>query len=151
MDKISWETHEYIHTEKGSDWYWIVGMVTVTIAIISIILNNVIFAILIIVSSITLSLFASRRPKVVDVKIDNRGVQFGRTMYPFVNLESFWVETRDNFPRLLIKTKKIFMPLVVIHVDPEDEEILRSILMNYLKEEELSEPLLEKVMIYLGF
>lgn len=151
MDKISWETFEYLHTEKTNDWYWIVGIVTISIAVIAVILNNVIFAILIIISSFTLSLFASRRPDVVPVKIDHTGVSFGKTQYPFSALESFWVETRDGYPRLLLKTQKMFMPFVVIHIEDEDPEVIRGVLEGRLKEEEHSEPILEKFLIYLGF
>lgn len=151
MDKISWETFEYIHTEKTNDWYWIVGIVTMSIAVVSIILNNLIFAILIIISSFTLSLFASRRPDAVSVTIDNLGVTFGRTHYPYFNLDSFWVETRDNFPRLLLKSQKMFMPFIVIHIEHENAGEIRKILGQHLREEEHSEPLLEKLLIYLGF
>ncbi len=151
MDKISWQTFEYLHTEKTNDWYWIVGIVTISIAVVSIILNNVIFAILIIISSFTLSLFASRKPDIVPVTLDHLGVTFGRTHYAYSNLESFWVETRDGYPRLLLKSQKIFMPFVVIHTEEENPEEIRSVLRQHLKEEEHSEPLLEKVLIYLGF
>ena len=152
MDKISWNTVEYIHTEKTSDWYWIVGIITVSIALISIILNNVIFAILVLVSSFTLAMFASRHPDTVSVTIDRSGVTFGRTRYSYSNLESFWMETRDGFPRLLLKSKRTFMPFVVIHLgDEEFDEQIREALLQHLPEEENTEPLLEKVLIYLGF
>jgi hypothetical protein len=151
MQKISWETHEYFHTEKSNDWYWIVGIVTLSIAVIAVILNNIIFGILIIVASFTLSLFASRKPDVVTVTLDNVGVTFGRTRYPYANLESFWFETRDAHPRLLLKSNKLFMPFVVIHANMDDYEDIREYLSYHLKEEEHTEPILEKVLIYLGF
>jgi len=151
MDKISWETYEYIHTEKTNDWYWIVAIVTISIAVIAIILNNVIFAILILISSFTLSLFASRRPDIVSASIDNSGVTFGKTRYPYSTLESFWVETRDGYPRLLLKSSKIIMPFIVIHTEDLDADEIRHFLSTHLKEEEHTEPLLEKVLIYLGF
>lgn len=151
MDKFSWNTVEYFHTEKTNDWYWIVGIVTLSAALIAVILNNVIFAILIIVSAFTLSIFASRRPDVVSVTIDKLGVTFGRTRYPYSNLESFWLETRDGYPRLLLKSKKVFMPFVVIHTEDEDTEEIKNMMSQYLPEEENTEPLLEKVLIYLGF
>ena len=51
MEHLSWQAHEYHHTEKTSDWYWIVGIVTVSLALICIIYNNIILGILILVSS----------------------------------------------------------------------------------------------------
>mgnify|MGYP003473546694 FL=1 len=151
LDKISWQTHEYLHTEKTNDWYWIVAIVTLSIAFVSVILNNVIFGILVIVASFTLSMFASRKPDVFTATIDNSGVTFGSIRYPYGNLSSFWVETRDNYPRLLLKSKKILMPFVVIHTENEDPGEIRELLLHYLPEEESTEPLLEKILIYLGF
>jgi hypothetical protein len=151
MDNISWETVEYLHTEKTNDWYWIVGIITLSAALIAVILNNIIFAILIIVSSFTLSMFASRRPNIISATIDKSGVTFGRTRYPYSSIQSFWVETRDNYPRMLLKTDKAFMPFVVIHIHEDDADEIKDILSKYLPEEENTEPLLEKALIYLGF
>ncbi|MFZ2621493.1 MAG: hypothetical protein WAX85_02965 [Minisyncoccia bacterium] len=151
MEKISWKAKEYIHREKTSDWYWIVGIITVSIAIISIILNNLIFAILIIVSSFTLSLFASKKPQMIDVEIDNSGVTIGKTHYPYAHLESFWIETREHHPRIILKSQKVFMPFVIAFIEDENEEGLREFLLQHLPEEEHIEPFLEKLLIYLGF
>jgi hypothetical protein len=153
MEKLSWHTLEYLHTEKTSDWYWIVGIITVTIAVIAIIMNNIIFAILILVASFTLSLFASRKPRVIEISLDGSGITVGRTKYPYNHIESFWVETRNYHPRLLLKSKKFFMPYLVILIDEEvvHPDEIRAFLLNHLHEEEHSEPFLEKLLVYLGF
>ncbi len=151
MNKLTWETYEYLHTEKTSDWYWIVGIVTLSMAIIAIILNNVIFGILIIVASLVLSLFASRKPDIVTIVLDNAGVTFGKTRYPYSSLESFWFESNDAHPRVLFKSNRMFMHYLVIHADNEDADDIRDFLRQHLREEEHTEPLLEKVLIYLGF
>ncbi|MEQ1500278.1 MAG: hypothetical protein ABL917_02825 [Parcubacteria group bacterium] len=151
MEKISWQTHEYHHTEKTSDWYWIVGIVTVSIAIIAIILNNIIFALLIIVSSITLSLFASKKPEIIDVNIDNSGITINKTRYPYSHLDSFWVELTHFRPRIILKSKKLLMPYIVIFIEEVEPEEIRSVLSSKLEEVEHHEPFLEKLLIYLGF
>ena len=151
MDKLSWKTAEYLHTEKTSDWYWIVAIITISIAVISIILNNLIFAILIMVSSFTLSLFASKKPEIVEVEINNIGINFGRTQYPYTHLDSFWIETREIYPKILLKSKKVFMPFIVIFIEDVEPEKVRETLLHHLPEEEHVEPLLEKLLIYFGF
>ena len=151
MEKLSWTTQEYLHREKTADWYWIVGIVTVSIALIAIILNNVIFAILVIVSSATLSLFASKRPEQITVDIDSAGITSGIHKYPYKDIDSFWVETRDHHLRIILKLKKSFSPLVVIFIEKIEPEKIQSYLSQYITEEERSEPLLEKIFIYLGF
>jgi hypothetical protein len=151
MEKITWKTFEHIHTEKTSDWYWIVGIVTVSLAVISIILNNIIFAVLIVVASFTLTLHASKKPNVIDIVLGTNGVLVGKILYPYSNLDSFWVETRDIHPRLIIKSKKVFMPFISILLEDADPDQVHDHLIKYLKPEEHIEPLFEKVLIYLGF
>ena len=151
MEKISWQAPEYFHTEKTSDWYWIVAIITISIALISVILNNIIFAILIIVSSFTLSLFASKRPQIVEIQIDNSGIVVDKTRYPFTHLESFWIETREMHPKILIKSEKIFMPFIVIFIEGIEIEKVHEMLSRHLPEEEHTEPFLEKLLIYFGF
>ena len=149
--KISWQTQEYLHREKTADWYWIVGIITVSIALISIILSNIIFAILIIVSSFTLSLFASKKPETVEVEINLSGVTFGKTHYPYANLDSFWIERREHTPKIILKSKKMLMPFIIIFIEDVPEEKVREILLQHLPEEEHIEPFLEKLLIYFGF
>lgn len=151
MEKISWQTHEFHYREKSSDWYWIVGIVAVSVAIIAIILNNIIFAILILVSAFTLSLFATKKPNFVEITLDKDAVTIGNNRHPYSMFDSFWIETRDDVPRIIFKPKKIYVPLLVIFTEDVSLEKIREVLSNSLSEEELTEPLLEKLMVYLGF
>lgn len=151
MEKLSWKTTEYLYTPKTPDWYWIVGIVTISIALVAIILNNIIFALLIIISSFTLSLFASKKPEIIQVNIDSSGISVGNNHLPYKELDSFWVETREANPRILLKSKKIFMPFVVVFIEGVDNEKVREILLQHLPEEEHTEPLLEKLLLYFGF
>ncbi|MFZ2523654.1 MAG: hypothetical protein WAW92_04700 [Minisyncoccia bacterium] len=151
MDNITWKTYEHIHTDKTSDWYWIVGIITISLAIISILLNNIIFAILIVVASFTLSLFASRKPNVVNVTLSDAGVAVGTVFYPYEELISYWVEIRDAHPRLIIKSKKAFMPFIGVLLDDVDPDKVGEFLGRHLANEENIEPFFEKLLIYLGF
>ncbi len=151
LDKISWTTKEYFHQEKTADWYWVVGIVTISIALISIILNNVIFAILVIVSSFTLSLFASRKPEDIKITVDQKGVTVGKTQYPYINLDSFWIETREIQPKIILKSKKMLMFFIVIFIEEVEIEEVKELLNRHLPEEEHQEPFLEKLLVYLGF
>jgi hypothetical protein len=151
MEKLSWQTTEYLHKQKTNDWYWIVGIITVSIAILAIILNDLIFGILIIVCSFTLALFASKKPAMIDVVIDDKGITVGSINYPYKNLESFWIETREVNPKIMIKSKKLFMHLIVVFIQNVEPETVHQALIKHLPEEELTEPLLEKILVYLGF
>jgi hypothetical protein len=151
MEKIEWQAPEYIHTEKTGDWYWIVGIVSVSIALISIILNDTIFGLLILVAAFTLSLFASRPPQMVKHELGNAGVEKGRTAEPYTEIKSFWVETGDHYPRIIFKTDHHFSPYFIFLIHPDDADEIRDLLSKHLKEEKMTESIFEKLLIYFGF
>ncbi len=151
MEKITWQAHEYIYTEKNTDWYWIVAIVTLSISIISILLSNIIFAILIIISAGTLTLFSSRKPELIHIEINQKSIIIGSIKYPFENLDSFWVEKNIGHERVILKSKKILMPFISVLIQGVSPEEVQKILLHHLPEEEQTESLLEKFLIYLGF
>jgi len=151
MEKIEWRSPQYIHTDKSNDWYWIVGIITASIALIAIILNNIIFAVLIIVCSFTLSLFAHHKPEVVTNEIGPKGVRKGMMFYPYDHMECFWVETGDHYPRILFKLKQKLSQFVVILIQIEDADNMTHLLSEHIPEERITESLFEKILIYFGF
>ncbi|MDD5318625.1 MAG: hypothetical protein PHF79_02275 [Candidatus Pacebacteria bacterium] len=151
---FTWSAHEYVYQKKTADWFWAVGIITISAAVITIIFGNILFAILILVGAAALTLFAAREPHLVNFKIDERGLYVEKNLYPFATLESFWVEHNDHlgFPsKILVKSKKRIMPLIVIPLDEVDPQDIHDVLDLYLKEEEHIEPLSQKLMEYLGF
>ncbi len=151
MNKVSWYTPEYVHTHKTTDWYWVVGIVALSIALISIILNNVIFGILIIVSASILALYAAREPEIIYVELDTSGIHMGKIFHPYSEIESFWVDVHTPHPKIIIKLKKRLSLFVSVLIDDMDPDIIREYLREHIPQERHTEPLLEKILIYLGF
>lgn len=147
---LNWQAYEYFHTEKTTSWYWILGIVAITGAIISIILSNIILAILILISAITLSMYAHKKPTMVNIELKEKGIVVEKIFHPYKTIHSFWVE-EDHFPKILLKSKKTLMPLIVIPIQEVHPEEVREFLRIHLEEEELIEPFLQKIMDYLGF
>jgi hypothetical protein len=76
-DPFIWQAHEYYFQAKTTDWYWAVGIIGVSIAIISIIYGNVLFAMLVLISTFALSVFASKEPPLVRFEINKSGILIG--------------------------------------------------------------------------
>lgn len=148
---IEWDAPEHHHTEKNNDWYWAVGIITITAAVISVVLNNVMFAILIVVSAFALVVHAAKRPKVVHIEINDRGIVIDRVLYPFLTLESFWIDAHEFPSKILLKSHKLFMPYITVHIEDVDPEQVRDILLNYIAETEHIEPLSQKILERFGF
>ncbi len=52
---------------------------------------------------------------------------------------------------MLIKSRKLFMPLIVIYIDEVDPDDVRAVLLKYIAEADHSEPFLKHVLERLGF
>ena len=151
MNSITWTAPEYMHTHKSADWYWIVGIISVTLAVISILLGDILFGIFILVGAFTLSLYASRPPKLVEVKVSDKGVQIDAILYPYSTLESFWIEEKELHPRILLKSERRLAPYIIVLLGEVHPDDIREVLGTYLHEVHHSEPFLEKLLIWLGF
>jgi hypothetical protein len=148
---IEWDAPEHHYTEKNNDWYWAVGIITFTAAALAFIFGNVIFGILILVGVFALVVHASRRPGLMHVEINDRGVVIDRVLYPFLTLESFWIDAHEHPPKILLKSTKTFMPYISVYIEEVDREHVREILLNYIAETEHQEPLTQKILERFGF
>ena len=149
---IDWEEFEYEFFEKGPDWFWALGIISISIAVTAIILNNILFAILILIGSLTLGIYAVRKPELVHYEVNQRGIVIDDRLYPYGSLDSFWVEHGVKKPKLLVVSKKILMPHIIIPLSPEvDTDLLRDYLLDHVDEEERREPISSRIMEYLGF
>ena len=150
--KIEWDAHEYEHKERSPDWFWAVGIISVSLAIASVIFGNIILGILILISVFTLSLFASRPPSTLHVIVDEKGISRGKVRYPYQTLQSFWIDTEHSHKKIILRSEKLLMPLVIVPLGDEVEvEQLYENLSQFLPEEFHSLPLIERILEYLGF
>ncbi len=154
-DKLHWEAQEYDHEPKTKDWFWALGIITVSIAIVSFLYDNLLFSILIIVAALAMGLHANHKPKRVYFEINKKGIAIDDRFFAFNSIKSFWIEDNGyERPKILIRSQKFSMPFIIIPTAPFDAakpDIIRDFLLNYIVEEEMHEPMSQKVMEYLGF
>ncbi len=149
--KITWDTLEYEQKDKGADWYFALGIIAVSASVASFLLGNILFSILILIGALTLAMYGARKPATLNIEIDDRGILISNTLYPFNTLKSFWIEENTTPPKIIIQSEKTFMPYLILSLEDTDTDNVRIFLLEHLKEEELTEPLSQKVMEYLGF
>lgn len=149
---MEWDAHEYEHKERSSDWFWAVGIISVSVAIASVIFGNIIFGILVLVGTFALSIFASRPPSTFHIVVDEKGVSKGRIQYPYSTLHSFWIDTDHPHQKIILRSEKMFMPLIVVPLgEGVNVDELHDNLSQTLTEEFHSLPFVEKILEYLGF
>jgi hypothetical protein len=150
--EYEWEALEYHHIEKTSDWFWGLGLLAIVSIGISIFFSNILFAAVILLGAGTVALFGARPPHMMHFSVTARGITIGKNLYPYGTLDSFWVvDDPHTHPQLLVKSKQLLMPLIVIpitHVNPSD---IRDRLLDELPEEEHHEPLSEKLLQFFHY
>ena len=150
MQPFVWETHEYHHTPKTSDWFWALGIVAAACVFISVLLGNILFAIFIALAAFALSLYAARKPRVVNVEINSKGVKVDNTIFPFAHIHSFALSIESRSPSLVLTMQKLLMPHILIPLGDTDPEEVRTLLSPKLKEEHYEEPVSQKLFDAFG-
>jgi hypothetical protein len=148
---LRWEAYEHEHIERGSDWFWALGIVAVCGAIISILFGNVIFAILIAVAASTIALTANKPPELVRFELSDRGIRIGNELHRYSEVIAFWVEEeRTEGPVLLVDTKKWLSPNLFIPIEGIDPDLVRAYLQERATERYMKEPVAHKILEFFG-
>jgi hypothetical protein len=150
---ITWEAAEYEYRERTPDWFWALGIIAVSGAITAILLQDFLFAIVILLAAFAISLLAVRTPTIHRFEINERGVKIGSRLYPYITLESFWIEDRHEHlpPKLLITSKKPLVPHISIPLAQTDPRAVRNFLLRHMQEEEQHESVAHHILEWFGF
>lgn len=149
---IEWEAPEHHHEPKNSDWFWVLGIIVISGAVTAVLLNNMLFAIVILVGGAVMAILAMRPAKTVDFSITQRGVKIENSFYPYTTLESYFIEEHPMVGhQLLIRSQKMFMPLLILPLPEDHVEEIEEIIAERLPEEHLEEPFANKILEFFGF
>ncbi len=151
LSSVTWEAYDHYHEEKGSDWYWIVSIITISLTIVTIILGNILLGILIAVAGSVLMLVSTKQPEVVPYAVTTRGVRIAGRLYPYTTLESYFILEEDEaMPMLLVKSERWLMPLLTIPLPTEYLDEVEELLASRLPEEPMEEPIVHRFLELLG-
>lgn len=149
---ITWDAYEHNHGERGSDWFWMLGIGALAVTVASILLGNVLFGVLVLVAAFVVALVAARPVRIVSYAVTTRGLRIDDLLYPYSSLESFALtEEHPEGPQLLIKSSRLFMPLLVIPVPEEYVDEIEDVVAARLPEAHLEEPFFHQVLDFFGF
>jgi len=149
--KIEWEAFNRSEQSHSPDWYWAVAIIALSITVTAILLGNALFAVLVVISTIALFLRSLQKPQVTRYELTNRGLWVNKEFQPFTTFDSFWVTELSFQPKLILKSKGLMSPLLVISLETTDPDRVREFLQEFLLETEHHEPLSKRIMEYLGF
>lgn len=153
-----WEEYHYLHYEKSTDWKWSVGIIAVTVALVSFMFGNITFGVLFLIAVSILLIHAFREPGMLRFEINQTGVRIEQEKWSYTEFKSFWIEDNreHHMPsRILFQSNALLSPILTlplpIATDQADLHDLHEELVKILPEQKLTESLLHKMMEYLGF
>jgi len=149
---IYWEAPEHYQEEKSSDWFWMLGIAAIAGSVVSIIFHNVLFAIVILLAATTMFIVAHQKPRTIPFEVSLRGMRIDKTFYPYATLESYYLDEENHIdPKLIIKSKKTFVPLLIIPIPDQYIDDIETVVSSKLPEEFLEEPLPHQLLEFFGF
>ena len=151
-NQLKWGALEYEYIPKSNNWFWSVGIIAISVAFASVLLGNMLFAILVMIAATTIILYGAKKPKKVMFSFTARGLQIDSRLFPYENLRSFWIHYEPPAKKnIVIEPKKLFMPAIIIPLGDADPNIIREHLLKFLKEERHEESIAQTISRLLGF
>ncbi|MFA6397941.1 MAG: hypothetical protein WDK96_03830 [Candidatus Paceibacterota bacterium] len=153
INTIEWSVPEYSHKERGNDWFWTIGLITIVACGIAIWLHNYVFAIFLLISGGCLIMFTMRPPLEVNYIVETKGLAMGKDMHPWKKIKSFNIkkEDKDEYAKLLIETSKYFLPIYTIPLPKDMADEMKETLLLVLPRSEINESQSMLFMEKLGF
>jgi hypothetical protein len=149
---IEWQAPEYDHFEKDANWFWITGSIAVLFVLIAIILKNFLFAVILLVGGFTAMLYAARPPELIYFALTPKGVRIKNRLYPYDQLQSFWVNDNNRKRKIILESERFFLPHLIIPLPAEvSDEEARAYLLPLLAEVRHEESLADIIADTLGF
>jgi hypothetical protein len=148
---LEWEAPEFVYYPKDRFWYTIASLVTLLGALNAYLMQNVLFATLILLGGTIIVFTASKKPGMTPYQIDWRGITINGTNHRFFEYESFWIEEKRTGNVLLLSPSKTLAQQTVVPLGNMDLYTVQKYLLNHLPEVPDHEPLSHKIMEYLGF
>lgn len=150
---IEWSASEYEYFPKSADWYWAVAIITLALIFTTVyFFKNIILGVLFFLIGFIVSLYGAKKPRTVNFALTHQGLVVGEKLYPYEHLKSFWLDYNPpERKELIIISKKLFMPKIIISLTDVDPNPIREFLIKILKEEYQEPSLTEAIAKYFRF
>lgn len=151
---FEWDGKEYASEERGADWYWALGIVTVAAALVAILFSNVLLALVILAGASTVALQAAKHRRTHHFSILDNGIAIDDNLYLYEDMRDFAIleYLDESLPDALsIKTNHLLAPHLLIPIHDYDPVTIYEYITNHLPEGRHEETMLDRVTAALRF
>lgn len=144
-EDISWTASEFIAHHKGPGWYSLMALIAVVLMVlVYVITRDLISEAVIVLLIILFAASASRKPRVLQYRLDRRGLTIGDRFYPYAMFKSFSLVQEGAFTSIsLLPLKRLMLP-INIYYEPKDESRIIEVISAYLPFERRNKDALDR-------
>lgn len=149
---LSWQASEYVHHEKQFQWFLpLIGGAGVLLLISLFVIQSLTFALLIVVMTIALAVYAVRPPRIISYRLSDAGIKIDEKPFGFHDFRYFGIiQDGPIYSALLIPNKR-FLPPVSVYFPVENGEQIVDILGSHLPMQKVHLDFIEKLTHQLRF
>lgn len=140
---INFSTEEHTHYHRGNDFYWGLGFIAITAAVLAFIFKDGLFGVLILIGSAMYGYSSWKKPRSIDVVITDKDITIGDDLYLIKNIESFHVVDLKREKELVLCVRRNYEPIVSVCVPDEIAMSVRDVLNSMIVND-------DKLMPHLG-
>lgn len=120
---ISWQASEYVTREKNTLWFIVLAVVTLALVAVALFLvQDVTFAVLIVVMAVAVGLFARRPARDMSYALNYQGLTINGKFFDFKAYRAFGVVQEGALYSITLLPRKRFAPGVNVYFPPEQGE-----------------------------
>lgn len=152
VDSVEWTASEYIHHQKGFEWYAALVLGAIVLAALAYLFTkDVVATVAIIVAAVLFAVAAKSKPRVLTYRLDASGLNVGNRSYSYDNFKAFSLVQDDAFTNIVfVPLKRFGMPLT-IYFAPEDQEKILAVISQHLPLQQGGSGLLDRLMHRIRF
>ena len=149
---VNWTASEFVEYTKNGIWHLgLIGASFVVAVIIWFLTKDIITPIVIIIAGIALSLYGSKRPRQLDYRLTDSGLDIGKKHYNYGDFKSFAVVPEGGIETIVLTPAKRFLPLTTIYFDPNDADNIGEFISRHLPYKERKADPIDKLFNRIGF
>ncbi len=149
---ITWTASEFVAHQKSASWYMILITCSIVLAfIVWLLTKDKITSGVFVVAGIVLAIFAAKKPREEEYRLDKDGLTIGQKLYPYGSFRSFAIVHTGAFSSLVFSPMKRFSLLTTVYYDPQDEQKIVAIASKYIPLEERKKDLLDDLLWRIRF
>ena len=138
---LSWTTPEFAYHKKGPGWFIALALMAIVFFILALIMQNYIFALLILLASFLIYIQALKKPPEIKIAMSEEGITVRETLFPYRELNSFWLFEEPEIRTLNLESKKLLRPRISIPLAQQNPGEIRQILIGFIPEKKQEETL----------